>query len=308
MLVHITGTTILCLAGLSAGLQLMPGSRGSAEQAQKVKVEVLMEPGCHACTTLMTHSVKAAVAEAEISEMMTLDINPFGNTYFAIPKCEDFQEAAGLDPDTGMHNYSPEARGCWGELCDADVPEKEKKSAGCFDGKVVWQFQAYQAFATEYFMCAKKLTNNKWKKYVPFLICFEEGEAEMRDPDLMAQVAQRCADANDVDYFELETCRSNENYVNIFLKDAARTPAHKGVPVVYINGQEQAPGQSRDSIINAVRAAAGEVYMPTDGVAALAERSLPDKALLSAAWLSKSVWKGGFKHARLHHPNITDFC
>mmetsp|Transcript_79726 Transcript_79726/g.145890 ORF Transcript_79726/g.145890 Transcript_79726/m.145890 type:complete len:308 (+) Transcript_79726:43-966(+) len=307
MLVHITGTTILCLAGLSAGLQLMPGSRGSAEQAQKVKVEVLMEPGCHACTTLMTHSVKAAVAEAEISEMMTLDINPFGNTYFAIPKCEDFQEAAGLDPYTGMQNYSPEARTCWGKLCERGVPEKER-AADCFDGQVIWQFEDYQAWSTEYFMCAKKLTNNKWKKYVPFLICFEEGEAEMRDPALMAQVAQRCADANDVDYFELETCRSNEDYVNIFLKDAARTPAHKGVPVVYINGQEQAPGQSRDSIINAVRAAAGKVYMPTDGVAALAERSLPDKALLSAAWMSKSVWKGGFQHARLHHPNITDFC
>lgn len=301
---HTTGIAILCSAALSAGLQLTQRSRGLFEAADKIDVTVLMEPGCYGCNQLMTDSVKAAVSDEDTAAIMNLDINPFGNAYFAIPECRKFQEAAGVNSETGLDEYSNDARYCYEMRCATGVSDEYRKPAkNCYKGNVVWQFGGFQANSIEYYLCAKSRAKGNWQEYVPFIICMEEGHEDIVDEDSMAKVAQNCSHASGVDYFELESCRANKGFIEPFLKHAAKTPAHKGVPVVHVNGEEQDYKRAQRSIIDIVRSTKEK------GGAVFVERVLPEKVLLPPAeWVSNSVWEQRFEHKRLHHKHVTDLC
>mmetsp|Transcript_11325 Transcript_11325/g.21324 ORF Transcript_11325/g.21324 Transcript_11325/m.21324 type:complete len:286 (+) Transcript_11325:70-927(+) len=246
----------LSSAVFSAGLNLRSTSTDLSAKIEQRAVNVLIEPGCDHCRAFMIGPLKAAVADEKTAKLMDVDVVSFGNSYWAVPECENANATNVITPGCGGGGgYDVGRRQCYNEKCFSgatvtDPPED------CYAGTLVYQFGFVQMYSTQYFLCAKHLAKNSWQTYVPFIICMEEDFENIHDGASTVEVAKNCASSNNMDYSKLESCYNSDVPKTMLRQEAASVPTHPGVPYVTINGVEvELEVKDSTSLISAIHSA-----------------------------------------------------
>jgi interferon gamma-inducible protein 30 len=148
---------------------------------------------------------------------MEYEYVPFGNAFYAIQQCKQFQY--------------PDTRFCWANATYANRP-------GVFDGELICQHGPGECAANLLEMCVIQYEPD-WTKYAPFLMCYE---SMVSGHGIPASAAPDCAKKTGIDITKALACTQNKAESTALVQATARKtcalqPEHQFTPWIVINGK-----------------------------------------------------------------------
>eukprot|EP00405_Crypthecodinium_cohnii_P026216 CAMPEP_0206489740 /NCGR_PEP_ID=MMETSP0324_2-20121206/43502_1 /ASSEMBLY_ACC=CAM_ASM_000836 /TAXON_ID=2866 /ORGANISM="Crypthecodinium cohnii, Strain Seligo" /LENGTH=313 /DNA_ID=CAMNT_0053969641 /DNA_START=158 /DNA_END=1099 /DNA_ORIENTATION=- len=204
-----------------------PSAEGS-----KVIVEVYGSAGCPFTRAFVEGPLAETVAVA--NDLIDLRFHTFGNSYHATERCGGpTSEELEHYPFTGyFHGYDSEVRNCWDLHCGANT---ETPDEDCFDGKMLCQHGAADGMVTAAWACAKSMSQQAPKDYMPFVLCTAFKYFSVTSESAFDDVISSCAVTFSAE--NLLTCSKGEEGKQLLQAEARATVPHPGIPYVVIDGE-----------------------------------------------------------------------